>query len=96
MRRTVATLLVVATALLMAVPVGASEEARPAGPAVLPAAPAVVQVPPRRCRPRWRWRRPLRRWSLRDAPAAVAPAAPPVARPAVQVAPGQGSPSARP
>jgi hypothetical protein len=43
-RRTVATLLVVATALLMAVPVGASE-ASPAGPTVLPAAPAVVQAP---------------------------------------------------
>jgi hypothetical protein len=38
-RRTVATLLVVATACLMAVPVGASE-ARPSGPAPLPAAPA--------------------------------------------------------
>jgi hypothetical protein len=41
-RRTVATLLVVATALLMAVPVGASE-APPARPAVLPAAPAVAE-----------------------------------------------------
>jgi hypothetical protein len=54
-RRTVATLLVVATALLMAVPVGASDgpasgpAALPAAPVVeapaLPAAPAVVQAP---------------------------------------------------
>jgi cell division protein FtsN len=43
-RRTVATLLVVASPLLTAVPVGASEP-RPAGPAVLPATPAVVQAP---------------------------------------------------
>jgi hypothetical protein len=43
-RRIVATLLVVASPLLMAVPVGASE-ARPAGRAVVPAAPAVVQAP---------------------------------------------------
>ena len=44
MRRTVATLLVIATALLMAVPVGASE-APPVRPAVLPAAPAVAEAP---------------------------------------------------
>lgn len=44
MRRTVATLLVVATALLMAVPVGASE-ALPVPPAALPAAPAMGQAP---------------------------------------------------
>ena len=43
MRRIVASLLVVASPLLTAVPVGATE-ARPAGPAVLPAAPAVVQT----------------------------------------------------
>jgi hypothetical protein len=43
-RRIVATLLVVASPLLMAVPVGASG-ARQAGPAVVPAAPAVVQAP---------------------------------------------------
>lgn len=44
MRRTVATLLVVATALLMAVPVGASD-GPPRGPAAVPAAPAVVEAP---------------------------------------------------
>ena len=44
MRRIVASLLVVASPLLTAVPVGATE-ARPAGPAVVPAAPAVVQPP---------------------------------------------------
>lgn len=43
MRRIVATVLVVASPLLTAVPVGA--DARPAGPANLPAAPAVVQAP---------------------------------------------------
>jgi hypothetical protein len=43
-RRIVATLLVVASPLLTAVPVGASD-ARPAGPAVAPAVPAVVQAP---------------------------------------------------
>jgi hypothetical protein len=44
MRRIVATLLVVASPVLTAVAVGATE-ARPAGPAVLPPAPAVVQTP---------------------------------------------------
>ena len=43
MRRIVATVLVVASPLLIAVPVGA--EARPAGPAGLPAAPAIIQAP---------------------------------------------------
>jgi hypothetical protein len=43
-RRIVATLLVVASPLLLAVPVGAAD-VRPAGPAVIPAAPAVVQAP---------------------------------------------------
>jgi hypothetical protein len=43
-RRIVATLLVVASPLLLAVPVGAAD-VRPAGPAVMPAAPAVVQAP---------------------------------------------------
>jgi hypothetical protein len=46
-RRIVATLLVVASPLLMAVPVSASGQAPPAVPAVLPApaTPAVVQAP---------------------------------------------------
>jgi hypothetical protein len=43
-RRIIASLLVVASPLLMAVPVSA-EKATPVGPAVLPAAPAVVQPP---------------------------------------------------
>jgi hypothetical protein len=42
-RRIVATVLVVASSLLIAVPVGA--EPRPVGPANLPAAPAVIQAP---------------------------------------------------
>jgi hypothetical protein len=44
MRRTVAMLLVVASPLLLAVPVGAFE-AGPAGPVLLPPAPAVIQAP---------------------------------------------------
>ena len=44
MRRTVATLLVVASSVLMAGPVGA-REVRTAGPAVLPADPAPAVVP---------------------------------------------------
>lgn len=44
MRRTVATLLVVASPLLMAAPVGA-QQGRAVGPAVIPAAPEVVQAP---------------------------------------------------
>jgi len=44
MRRIVATLLVVASPVLTAVAVGATE-GRPAGPAVLPPAPAVVRTP---------------------------------------------------
>jgi hypothetical protein len=79
-RRTVATLLVVATALLMAVPVGASErpplgqEGLPAAPPLgdapaLPAGPPVVQAPA----------------PPPAAPAvAQAPAAPSTARPAVK------------
>jgi len=45
-RRIVATLLVVASPLLMAVPASASDQAPPAGPAVIPAAPAVVAPGP--------------------------------------------------
>ena len=78
MRRTVATMLVVATALLMAVPVGASD-APTAGPAALPAAPAVelptsvsaVPVAPA----------PV---TAVQAPAVAAPAAPAAARHAVK------------
>jgi hypothetical protein len=44
-RRTVATLLVVASPLLMAAPVGATGS-RHTGPAVVPAAPALVPAPP--------------------------------------------------
>jgi hypothetical protein len=43
-RRTVATLLVVASSFLMVAPVGAAE-AGPGGPAALPAAPPVVHAP---------------------------------------------------
>ncbi len=83
MRRTVATLLVVATAPLMAVPVGASD-APPAGPAPLPAAPAVVQAPDAPAAPEIVQAPPAV-----PAPAVVAPAtpvlpAPAVARPAVR------------
>jgi hypothetical protein len=78
-RRTVATLLVVATALLMAVPVGASD-GPPRGPAALPAAPAVVEAPAVPAAP------PVVQAPVPPAvPAAVqAPAAPSTARPAVR------------
>jgi hypothetical protein len=77
-RRTVATLLVVATALLMAVPVGASD-GPPAGPPALPAAPAVVAAPAMPAAPVVQAPVPP------AAPAAVqAPAAPSTARPAVK------------
>jgi hypothetical protein len=79
-RRTVATLLVVATALLMAVPVGASD-GPPAGPVALPAAPALVEapaVPPPAP--------PVVQAPVPPAapPAVRGPAAPPTARPAVK------------
>ena len=82
MRRTVATLLVVATALVMAVPVGASE-APPAGPAApLPATPTALQAPTAPVPA------PVTVAPLVPAPVAaveaVAPAAPAVARPAVR------------
>ena len=79
MRRTVATLLVVATALLMAVPVGASA-GPPAGPPALPAAPAVVDTPAMPAAP------PVVQAPVPPAaPAAVqAPAAPSTPRPAVR------------
>ncbi len=79
MRRTVATLLVVATALLVAVPVGASD-GPPAGPPALPAAPAVVEAPAVPAVP------PVVQAPVPPAvPAAVqAPAAPSTARPAVR------------
>ena len=79
MRRTVATLLVVATALLMAVPVGASD-GPPAGPVALPAAPALVEAPAMPAAP------PVLQAPVPPAaPAAVqAPAAPSTARPAVK------------
>ena len=81
MRRTVATLLVVASPLLMAVPVGASE-ARPAGPADLPAAPAVVQAP---AVPALVTVAPPAAPAVVEAPAVAAPApVPAVARPAVK------------
>jgi hypothetical protein len=78
-RRTVATLLVVATALLMAVPVGASD-ARPVGPARLPAAPAVVEAPAMPAAP------PVVQAPVPPAApaAAEAPAVPTTARPAVR------------
>ena len=75
MRRTVATMLVVATAFLMAVPVGASD-APTAGPAALPVAPA-VELPT-----------PVSAVPVAPAPVTVqapaVPAAPAVARPAVK------------
>lgn len=79
MRRTVATLLVVATASLMAVPVGAAE-APPAGPAVLPAVPAAVEAPAVPAAP------PVVQAPAHPAlPAVVqAPAVPATARPAVK------------
>ena len=79
MRRTVATLLVVATALLMAVPVGASD-GPPAGPVALPAAPAVVEAPALPAAPPV-----VQAPAPPAAPAAIqAPAAPSTARPAVK------------
>ena len=79
MRRTVATRWVVATALLMAVPVGASD-APTAGPVALPAAPPAVELPT-----------PVTALPVAptpvtavQAPAVAAPAAPPAARPAVK------------
>lgn len=79
MRRTVATLLVAATALLMAVPVGASDGPT-TGPAALPATPAVVEAPAVPAAP------PVVEVPVPPAaPAAVqAPAAPSTARPAVK------------
>ena len=79
MRRTVATLLVVASPLLTAVPVGASE-ARPVGPAVLPAAPAVVSTP---AVPAPVTVSPPAAPAVVEAPAVAAPV-PAVARPAVK------------
>lgn len=80
MRRTVAMQLVVATALLMAVPVGATP-ASPAGPVATPAAPAVVGAPAVPAAP------PVVQAPVPPAaPAAVhAPAAPATARPAVKL-----------
>jgi hypothetical protein len=71
--------LVVATALLVAVPVGASD-GPPGGPAALPAAPAVVEAPAVPAAP------PVVQAPVPPAvPAAVqAPAAPSTARPAVR------------
>ncbi|HKY74722.1 MAG TPA: hypothetical protein VJS45_01175 [Acidimicrobiia bacterium] len=79
MRRTVATLLVVATALLMAVPVGASD-GPPTGPASVPAAPVVVEAPALPAAP------PAVQAPVPPAaPEAVqAPAAPSATRPAVK------------
>ena len=80
MRRTVATLLVVASPLLTAVPVGASD-ARPAGPTVLPGTPAVVQAP---AVPAPVTVAPPAAPAVVEAPAVAAPAAPAVPRPAVK------------
>lgn len=92
MRRTVATLLVVATAPLMAVPVGASDGPPFFGPVAVPPAPAVADAPAIPAAP------PVVRAPVPPAaPAAVrapvppaaplavqAPAAPPTGRPAVK------------
>ena len=79
MRRTVATMLVVATALLVAVPVGASA-GPPAGPPAVPAAPAVVEAPAMPAAPPV-----VQEPAPPSVPAAVqAPAAPSTARPAVK------------
>lgn len=83
MRRTVATLLVVATALLMAVPVGASE-APSAGPAALPPAPEVVQTPAVPATPAVVQAPAAPAVTAVQAPAAPAVPAPAVARPAVK------------
>ena len=80
MRRTVATLLVVASPFLTAVPVGASEP-RLARPALLPAAPAVVQAP---AVPAPVTVVPPAAPAVLQAPAVAAPATPAVARPAVK------------
>ena len=81
MRRTVATLLVVASPLLTAVPVGATD-VRPAGPAALPAAPAVVSAP---ALPAPVTVAPPAAPAVVEAPAVTAPApVPAVARPAVK------------
>lgn len=80
MRRTVATLLVVASPFLTAVPVGASD-ARPVGPAALPAPPAVVQAP---AVPALVTVAPPAAPVMVEAPAVATPAAPAVARPAVK------------
>jgi hypothetical protein len=78
MRRTVAILLVAATALLMAVPVGASDGPT-TGPAALPAAPAVVEAPAMPAAP------PVVEAPVPPAaPAAVEAPAAPTARPAVK------------
>ena len=71
MRRTVATLLVVASPLLMVAPVGASEP-RTAGPAAQPAAPVTVAVVQSAPQP-----------ALQTPATPAAPAAPSVATPAV-------------
>ena len=81
MRRTVATLLVVATALLLAVPVGAADgPPGPPAPVVVPPAPAAVEAPALPAAP------PVVQAPVPPAaPAAVqAPAAPSTARPAVK------------
>ena len=81
MRRTVATLLVVASPLLTAVPVGASD-AGPVGPVVLQAAPAVVSTP---AVPAPVTVAPPAAPAVVEAPAVAAPApVPAVARPAVK------------
>jgi hypothetical protein len=78
-RRTVATPLVVATAVLMAVPVGAS-----AVPPAVPAAPAAVEVPAVPAPPASVTPVEPAPMPAIEAPVVAAPAAPAAARPAVR------------